>query len=213
MLLQYLLVILVWVFIFPCTLILCLIWFEHIGIYHVLETRKTPKGEPLHTKFYLMLEYNLYLSIVTTFSIALTIKTSVDPHASIENIAILSITASLAVVLVQRILANPCARTTRWIYKNCKIISKQGVAKRCKVYILPFFYAFVGVAVLLFLLLYSYKILFNYDLGIIPTDLLYGDLLAMIVIYFLALIHVTLIGEIILYFFRPVSEIPYQSSE
>lgn len=211
MLIQYVLILLAWLLVFPVLLILCLIWYEHIGIYHVLESSDSPDGEPFHSKFYSVLEYNLYLSMLIAMSIGLTIKTSVDTKAPLESTAFIAVSVGLVVVLVERILANPCVMTTNFIYKNCQLISEKDVAKRCKLYILPFFYAFVGVALLLFLLLYSYKLLTNGGFTSDSSHMLHGNILAMMAIYPLSLFNITLIGEIILYFFRPVDCIPYKN--
>lgn len=199
------LVFLIWL-ILPAFLILIFVWISRIGIYHQLKSTEVPNGEPFHTKFRLVFEFNLYLSLVIVATIYITIKNSIQPAPDQWDVVELIFIINLVILLIQRILANPPGLIINYIKRHCPNGDKDGLIKRYREFILSFFYAFFCAAIIILLLIVSYNILINEELGLSTENLTYKEFVIASVIYIFSLLFITFVGECILYLAQPATD-------
>jgi len=199
------LVFLIWL-ILPAFLILIFTWISRIGIYHRLKTTSTPDGEPFHTKFRLVFEFNFYLSLVIAAAVYITTTnslTTTNPSPDPWDIAELTFIVSLAILLIQRVLANPPSSVVNFLHRRCPNIQRDKLITRYKDFVLSFFYSFICAAIVVVLILASYNIMINKELGLSTQDLTYKDFIIASFIYILSLVIITFIGEGLLYLAQP----------
>ena len=199
---ELILIVLIWL-ILPAFLILIFTWISRIGIYHQLKSTNNPDGEPFHTKFRFVFEFNLYLSLVIAAAMYITIKNSIQPSPSPWDISKLTFIISLVILLIQRILANPPSIIVNYINHHCSNIDKDVLIKRYRDFILSFFYAFFCAAIIIVLLIVSYNILINEELGLSTQNLTYREFMIASFLYIISLLSITFVGECILYLAQP----------
>jgi hypothetical protein len=204
------LVFLIWL-ILPAFLILIFTWISRIGIYHRLKSTNAPDGEPFHTKFRLVFEFNFYLSLVIAAAVYITTTNSLTTTNPLQkspdpwDIAELTFIVSLAILLIQRILANPPSIVVNFLHRRCPDIQRDKLITRYKDFVLSFFYSFICAAIVVVLLLASYNIMINKELGLSTQHLTYRDFIIATVIYILSLVIITFLGEGLLYLAQPES--------
>lgn len=168
-----------------------------IGIYHSID------DEDFLSKFFKILRYNFNLSLPFLFGFYFFVEQLTTPPMVEQNF-IISASITLIILFNARLLSNP-TKYTKPIECNFIDDSFDEILK-IKERMLSFFFAFVAISVITIAIKIINIRLFpteSYNIGINFTL----DFFILVIAYCAFLFVLTLIGEIILYFFDPLVQL------
>ncbi len=175
-----------------------------LGIYHELKSESNPNGESFLKKVVEVSKCNFVLAFPMGFAFYILISQNI-PHCDTQIAIFVAIGLSLVTLMIMRILANPCESIQPMICDRDGIHSDDHLCTH-KERVLSFFFAMIGGSLLIVLGLFSYYLLQNQSFILPPFSLL--DFTIILIFFIFFIIVVSFIGELILYFFKPIQRIP-----
>lgn len=168
-----------------------------IGIYHSFE------DEDFLTKFLKILRYNFNLSLPFLFGFYFFVEQLISP-LPVEKIFIISASATLIILFNARLLSNPTFYSKPI---ECGFLDNDfNEILKIKERMLSFFFAFVAISIITIAIKVIHIQLFSENLQIVAINFTF-DFFILVVAYCGFLFLLTLIGEIILFLFKPIAVI------
>jgi|SRR5208282_2142050 hypothetical protein len=175
-----------------------------IGLYHKLQSPLYLGGEKFRDKVMQVTKCNFMLAFPILFAFYILITQNI-PNCDAQKVFFVSIGISLVTLLILRVLANPCELLRPLI---CDRDGEHSVdhVRTHKERTLSFFYAIIGGSLIIIIGIFSYDLLEGVSFEFPP--LAPWDYVIVLILFIVFILVVSLVGEILLYLFQPIDQLP-----